>query len=113
MKYTKGPYRIGKGGSIVSDTPVTEVNSNECLEFYGGHCICESLTKANAERIIACFNACQGITTEALEAGVISAGIDALNDKFLDQVKPFSIHEPFPSLISFGGVDIWEDSDGK
>ncbi len=101
MKYTKGPYRIGKGGSIVSDTPVTEVNSNECLEFYGGHCICESLTKANAERIIACFNACQGITTEALEANIVAHVLSSDADRHIKEEMTYEGHK------------IWEATDGK
>ncbi len=110
MKHTREPWSVSVDGRCILKTysPTKAKILVEGINFFN-----EDLNKGNIERIVACVNACQGITTEALKAGVISAGIDALNDKFLDQVKPFSIHEPFPSLISFGGVDIWEDSDGK
>lgn len=37
------------------------------MEYYGGHLIAESITAANSNRIVACVNACEGITTERLE----------------------------------------------
>lgn len=37
------------------------------MEYYGGHLIAESITSANARRIVACVNACEGISTDAIE----------------------------------------------
>ena len=36
--------------------------------------------EANAKRIVACVNACAGITNEALEAGVVEWGVNMAND---------------------------------
>ncbi len=35
---------------------------------------------SNAKRIVACVNACAGITNEALEAGVVEWGVNMAND---------------------------------
>ena len=64
--HTNGPWRIGKAGTVVSDSPTPEINGSDCVDFYGGHLVCESVSEANASRIVACFNACEGITTEEL-----------------------------------------------
>ncbi len=45
-----------------------------------------SIEIGNARRIVACVNACEGISTEALEAGVVKELREALEgiEKFLD-----------------------------
>lgn len=48
---TKGPWRIGKFGSVISDYPVPEMSGADAIEYYGGHAIAESITKYNAEFI--------------------------------------------------------------
>jgi hypothetical protein len=35
--------------------------------------------RANARRIVACVNACQGISTEALQGGIVARSIEELN----------------------------------
>jgi hypothetical protein len=71
MGHTKEPWRVGRCsvsmGTIVSDSPVPEVNGSGAIEYYGGHLIAESITRDNARRIVACVNACEGIDTENLE----------------------------------------------
>lgn len=42
--------------------------------------------KANAERIVACVNACAGIRTEALESGLIK---HLLDDAYMMTLNPF------------------------
>ena len=54
-------------GTIINDNPVPEIYGSEETEYYGGHLIAESVSPANRRRIIACWNACEGISTEALE----------------------------------------------
>jgi hypothetical protein len=93
MNHTKEPWRVGNHHNcVISDTPIPGVDSEACVEYYGGHCICESCTDANSERIIACVNACKGITNEALDAGLINhliglyaleLGIDKQDLKFM------------------------------
>ncbi len=103
MKHTKEPWRVGNQCCIVSDTPIPEVDSMSSVEYYGGHCICESVTDTNAERIVACVNACQGITTEALEAGIVEKCVMRLiNKQGVDE-----------EAARFQGHKIMEDSDGK
>ena len=51
--FTPGPWRIGKVGSVVSDHPVPEVGGTDHVDYYGGHCICESVSAANAHLIAA------------------------------------------------------------
>lgn len=36
--------------------------------------------EANARRLVACWNACQGLSTEALEGGLIQRALAALQD---------------------------------
>lgn len=56
--------------AICADVMVLAVNSDALLHKQG---------KANARRIVAEHNACNGIPTEALEAGVIAEVRDALS----------------------------------
>ncbi len=53
MPHTPGPWRRGRSGSVVSDTPVPEMRGSGDVEFYGGHLICESVTDTNYKLIIA------------------------------------------------------------
>lgn len=68
-QHTPGPIREGKAGtnSIVSDNPVPGMGGSDCIEYYGGHLIGESITPSNRRRLVACWNACEGIPTEVLE----------------------------------------------
>ena len=65
--HTPEPWRVGRPGAVVSDTPVPEMGGSDAVEYYGGHLIGESITEANALRIVACVNACEGISTDRLE----------------------------------------------
>lgn len=66
-KHTPEPWRVGRPGTVVSDTPVPGMGGSDAVEYYGGHLIGESITEANARRIVACVNFCAGISTENLE----------------------------------------------
>ena len=65
--HTEEPWRAGRDGSVVADSPVPEISGSDAVEYYGGHLICESVSKGNARRIVAAVNACEGIGTEYLE----------------------------------------------
>lgn len=52
-KFTPGPWRVGKHGSVVSDAPVPEVHGSDAIEYYGGHVICETITPSNARLVAA------------------------------------------------------------
>ena len=66
MKHTKEPwefrdiYSYGIGFIYGAGIEVAETNGNSLEEI-----------NANAKRIVACVNACAGITNEALEAGIV------------------------------------------
>jgi len=53
---------------VVADFPVPEIGGSDETAYYGGHLIGESMSHANAERVIACVNACRGIPTAILLA---------------------------------------------
>ncbi len=103
MSYTKGTWRKGIYGSIVTDTPI-KGNGEDSIRHYGGNCVCESINDENARRILAEHKACAGITTEALEAGIVC----------------MSIHDWAISCTNNGrnpdsvmGMKVLEESDGK
>lgn len=69
---------------IVSGEKNDPLSPGEVLDdrrFYGGRMVCESVDRADAARIVACVNACKGISTEGLEA--VTRG-----EKWLLCVKP-------------------------
>ena len=72
--HTPEPWRAGLHSTVVSDTPVPGMSGSDAVEYYGGHLIGESITEANARRIVACVNACRGLGTDELEQhGLVSA----------------------------------------
>ncbi len=73
-EHTKGLLRVGRPGAVVADHPVPEMSGSDALDYYGGHMVAESVTPANASRIVACWNACLGLPTDELEQrGLASA----------------------------------------
>ena len=56
MKHTKEPWRV-EGLNVLGGE---EINSYVCT--------CSGKATANAQRIVACVNACEGVTNEDLEA---------------------------------------------
>ncbi|MGL5309413.1 MAG: hypothetical protein ACRDAL_02295 [Plesiomonas shigelloides] len=65
--HNPAPWRFGyMYNSIVCDTEIPEIRGANDVESYGGYMICESVAKRNAARIIACVNACEGISNEDL-----------------------------------------------
>ena len=66
-EHTKGLLRVGKGHAVVADHPVPEMRGSDALDYYGGHMVAESVTAANARRIVACWNLLDGYPTEELE----------------------------------------------
>ncbi|MBW3797775.1 hypothetical protein GPK29_11700 [Aeromonas hydrophila] len=70
--HTKGLLRVGKNGAVVADAPVPEISGSDAVEYYGGHLVAESITPANARRIVACWNLLHEFDTEAIEAGTFA-----------------------------------------
>ncbi|WP_042062798.1 hypothetical protein [Aeromonas allosaccharophila] len=67
--HTKGLLRVGKGHAVVADNPVPEMSGSDAIDYYGGHMVAESVTAANARRIVACWNLLHEFDTEAIEGG--------------------------------------------
>ncbi|MGL5091505.1 MAG: hypothetical protein ACRC8B_11365 [Aeromonas sobria] len=78
IQHTKGLLKAGKGIAVVADHPVQDVVDHPTLEtlgsdafeYYGGHLVAESVNVADARRIVACWNACNGIATEDIERAI-------------------------------------------
>lgn len=66
-EHTKGLLRVGEGHAVVADHPVPEMSGSDALDYYGGHMVAESVTAANARRIVSCWNLLHGYATEELD----------------------------------------------
>ena len=53
MPHTPGPWRVGRKGAVVADHPIPEMGGSDAVEYYGGHCVAESITDRNAPIIAA------------------------------------------------------------
>lgn len=71
--HAKGPIRIGRDGSIVSDDQGAHVAGGDHVDYYGGYLVAESITPSNARRLVACWNAFDGIPTEKIEGRKVVA----------------------------------------
>ena len=76
--HTPEPWRVGRPGTVVSDTPVPEMGGSDAVEYYGGHLIGESIIEANARRIAACVNACAGMGDPTAEIAELKRQRDEL-----------------------------------
>lgn len=63
---------IYEGEKHIATLSIRDLADEETQEFF------ESQMKAYAERIVACVNACEGISTEALNDGVVKDMYEAL-----------------------------------
>lgn len=103
MKHTKEPW---SQGDIIKELIFSEDGNSviaKCMkmdEFEDGN------QEANTKRIVACVNACAGITNEALEAGYIKHLVewDEVNHNCLDKLD--SKFTPF----EFKGIKILEET---
>ena len=65
---------------------------------------------ADAKRIVACVNACEGITTEALEAGVVEDSIGIAITFYTEELGPWVSYEILPTEEQlFEGIRVWEE----
>lgn len=64
MKHTKEPWTYNER----TDRLIDAHGNNIAVMFYS---VSDDETLANAQRIVACVNACAGITNEALDAGIV------------------------------------------
>ena len=73
MKHTKEPW-IAEKTFQYRDSSISDRRGNTIAIAYKNKNI-DGDDLANAKRIVACVNACEGITNEALEAGVIQSAL--------------------------------------
>ncbi|MGL5280723.1 MAG: hypothetical protein ACRC8W_03080 [Plesiomonas shigelloides] len=86
--HNPSPWRFGDMyNSIVCDTYIFEIKGSDAVDAYGGHMICESVAKRNAARIIACVNACEGVSNEDLIEGASVKEIIGQRDDLLSALK--------------------------
>lgn len=91
MKHTKEPWKTYEGNTheIFANDGDVIASSEDC---HVGH----NEAAANAQRIVACVNACAEITNEVLEAGIIKKALIAYLGTYDKDVK-------------LNNVKVWED----
>jgi len=73
MNHTKEPWEARRDPSYYGI--VSEVYAGDKFILSTGGVHSPSELEANTKRIVACVNACAGITNEALEAGVVHSAL--------------------------------------
>jgi hypothetical protein len=73
MNHTKEPWEARRDPSYYGI--VSEVYAGDKFILGTGGVHSPSELEANTKRIVACVNACAGITNEALEAGVVHSAL--------------------------------------
>ena len=98
MNHTKEPWEAKADPSYYGI--VSEIYAmDKFVASLGGVCSPDEV-EANARRIVACVNACVGITNEALEKGIVLDSVK-LHEAILDQ-QPSSFFKEY-------GVKVWEE----
>jgi hypothetical protein len=72
VSHTPGPWRLGRPGTIVADTPIPEMRGSSDVDYYQGHVVCESVVQRNASLIAAApelLEALELLWTEVVESG--------------------------------------------
>ena len=94
MSYTKGPWKEAvtiDGGFEIQSGNFVVASRNGYREWDR-----KEESKANARRIVACVNACEGIPTEALECQTkkqLTTKMIAERDKLLEALEAIVSHE--------------------
>lgn len=73
--YTKGRLTLGKWASASGGPEIEYVNGSAAEQVFHCQPMASADHLANAQRLVACWNACEGVATEALEnSGALAAG---------------------------------------
>jgi hypothetical protein len=82
-KHRAEPWRVVRSWAVsgAKNDPLTPGETFDDRRFYDGAMVCESVDAADAARIVACVNACKGISNDGLQAV-------ARGEKWLLCVKP-------------------------
>ena len=97
MNHTKEPWEARRDPSYYGI--VSEVYAGDKFILGTGGVHSPSELEANTKRIVACVNACAGITNEALEKGLVSCAVENLA-----QNLPYD-----DGNFYFDDVKVWED----
>jgi hypothetical protein len=95
-KHTKEPWEI-----------IRTSNGTFTGQVYSGiedKVVCFSFDAENAERIIACVNACNGLTNEVLDKGILEDAIALVLNAGKDIGITWDGMAPY-----YEGVKVWED----
>ena len=104
--HTPEPWRVGRAGSVVSDTPVPGMGGSDAVEYYGGHLIGESIIEANARRIVACVNACRGLGTDELEQHGLVSLLATQRDELLAALQRLISSDPHVEMFPTSELEI-------
>ena len=107
--HTPEPWRVGRDGSVVSDTPVPGMGGSDAVEYYGGHLIGESIIEANARRIVACVNACAGMRNDELEGGLL-IGVMQVKIDLLESLRD-ELLEAAKAVVTRWDTPNWKDAE--
>lgn len=92
MNHTKEPWMckqfLGRLWVRTEDEEIAQVN----LTYYG----LDNKAQANAKRIVACVNACAGITDEVIDAGIIKKALVAYLGSY-------------NKSMTWNSMKVWED----
>ena len=108
-KHTPEPWRVGRHGTVVSDTPVPGIGGSDAVEYYGGHLIGESITEANARRIVACVNACAGMRNDELEGGLLIGVMQSKIDRL--ECQRDELLEAAKAVVTRWDTPNWKDAE--
>jgi hypothetical protein len=97
MNHTKEPWEARRDPSYYGI--VSEVYAGDKFILGTGGVHSPSELEANTKRIVACVNACAGITNEALEKGLIKCAVENLA-----QNLPYD-----DGNFYFDDMKVWED----
>ena len=84
-EHTPTPWKLGRMGAVVSESSegieMGGAMGKEAIKYYGGNLIGESISQANAKRIVECVNACEGVPSEILTS------LNKNNDPFFECIE--------------------------
>ncbi len=96
MNHTKEPWEARRDPSYYGI--VSEVYAGDKFILGTGGVHSPSELEANTKRIVACVNACAGITTEALEKDLVGCAVENFTE-----ILPYD-----DGNFYFEGVKVWE-----
>ena len=110
MKHTKEPW-YGEYNIADEEGPLDEPEfSGEILADFDDcgitPVICHGVSEVNANRIVACVNACKGLTNEVLDKGILEDAIALVLNAGKDIGVTWDDVTPY-----YEGVKVWEEEE--